>query len=215
MEEWRDVKGYEGIYMVSNLGNLKRKHKEEWVKKSFVIDKATGYNRVTLYKNGVSKIKYIHRLVAESFIDNPDNKSEVDHINTIRTDNRVENLRWATRKENRNNPLTIEKLRIAFTGENSPHFGKKRSKETCSNISNALKNSSLNKNKTGILCKHSRPIYQYDKKGHFINGYVGQSEAARILNIKQGDISRVANFKRNFAGGYIWRKYKVDKLNDI
>ena len=66
-----------------------------------------GYEYITLYKNSKSENLRVHRLVAIAFIPNLESKSEVDHINTIRNDNRVENLRWVTPKENSNNELTI------------------------------------------------------------------------------------------------------------
>ena len=67
----------------------------------------TGYLRVSLYDDsGFRKVKLVHRLVAEAFIDNPNDYPHVDHINTIRTDNSVSNLRWATPSMNSNNPLT-------------------------------------------------------------------------------------------------------------
>lgn len=214
VEEWIDVKGYEGRYKVSNLGNLMTFYRGKWLNKSIQIDKHTGYPCATLYMYNIRKRKNIHRLVAEAFLNNPEEKEEVDHINGIRTDNRVDNLRWATRKENRNNPITLERLRIAFTGHNSPHYGKKRSEETCKKLSKALKESLKNKNMTGALCKHSKPIYQYDIKGNYINSFVGQAEASRITGVNQGDICRVSLGLRNSAGGYIWKSFKVDNLNN-
>lgn len=66
-----------------------------------------GYYTFILCKDGKIRSLKAHRLVAEAFIPNEDNKPEIDHINTIRSDNRVENLRWATSKENSNNPLSL------------------------------------------------------------------------------------------------------------
>lgn len=76
---------------------------------------------------------YVHRLVAQAFIYNIENKPFVDHINTIKTDNRVENLRWCTNKENLNNPLTKKRL----SGENNPMYGKKLKLETIQKIRKA------------------------------------------------------------------------------
>ena len=110
IEEWKDIEGYTD-YMVSNLGRVKslnyRKTDKEQVLKN-KIDK-DGYLLVNLYKNGKSKTFKIHRLVAQAFIPNSDNKPFIDHINTNRSDNRVENLRWVTHKENMNNDLTLIK----------------------------------------------------------------------------------------------------------
>lgn len=211
-EKWKDISKYEGIYQISTMGRIKVTRNGDERILVGVLDKSTGYRRFSLYKDGKVERAYVHRLVAESFIPNAENKPEIDHINTIRHDNRVENLRWVTRKENRNNPISLEHLRVAFTGENSPHYGKKRSKETKRKISEALKSSPLNHGRTGVQCKNSQPVYQYDLKGIFIAEYAGQAEAARITGIHQSDISNACNGKLSVAGGYLWRKTRMDKI---
>lgn len=121
-EEWRSVVGYEGLYEVSNEGNVRSvvRHKE-YVSKitgqpSFLTFGGNylkgycnkqGYCIVSLSKDGRVKSVGIHRLVAEAFIPNPENKPFVDHINTLPYDNRVDNLRWVDSVENANNELTI------------------------------------------------------------------------------------------------------------
>jgi hypothetical protein len=103
LEIWKDIKGYEGIYQVSNTGRIRSLlfNKQKTLKGSM---NSEGYLTVRLK----GKTYHIHRIVAETFIPNPDNKPEVDHINTDRCDNDVNNLRWVTRKENHNNPITKE-----------------------------------------------------------------------------------------------------------
>ena len=106
MEIWKDIEGYPD-YKVSSLGRVKSlKFGKEKILKSGKNKK--GYLQVALCKEGKLKTFKVHRLVAEAFIPNPDNKPHLDHINTDRTDNRAENLSWVTHKENCNNPITIE-----------------------------------------------------------------------------------------------------------
>ena len=169
-EIWKSIRDYENLYEVSNMGRVrsldrenidstgrKRHFKGTILKQS---KDTSNYLIVGLTKNGKTKIFRVHRLVAEAFIPNPDNKPCIDHINTIRDDNRVENLRWVTYKENNNNELTNKKqsfsaknrkdhpmegkhhteetkkkLSEANSGERHPNYGKHRSEETKKKIS--------------------------------------------------------------------------------
>lgn len=108
MEIWKPVIGYEGLYEVSNHGNVKSLPKVRgYVKSKEKIIRPFknngGYLIVTLSKNNISRHFQVHRLVALAFFPNVDNKLQVDHINRIRDDNRVENLRWVSASENGNN----------------------------------------------------------------------------------------------------------------
>lgn len=96
-EIWKDVVGYEGKYKVSNLGNVLSVKKDKILTPKNNHD---GYKRIQLWEKCKAKFVSIHRLVAEAFIPNPDNKPFVNHINGVKDDNVVENLEWVTQKEN-------------------------------------------------------------------------------------------------------------------
>lgn len=112
MEEiWKDIKGYEGLYQISNLGNVKALEKQCWnggawwtMKEKLLKPTKTnyGYFMISLYKGGkrCRKKFLVHRLVADEFIPNIDSKPYINHLNHIRTDNRLENLEWITQREN-------------------------------------------------------------------------------------------------------------------
>lgn len=117
-EFWRDIKGYEGLYQASNFGRIKSLDRYDdhiqsgrYYSNVPVIRKMPakllvgginngGYRSITLCKGAVRVQKLVHRIIADTFIVNHDEKSEVNHINGIKTDNRLENLEWATRQEN-------------------------------------------------------------------------------------------------------------------
>ena len=110
MEIWKDIKNYEGCYQVSNDGKIKtvsrlikRKNKGDFILKSRILKQLKnnkGYFNIRLCFNNIKKSFTVHRLVANAFIINFKNKPQINHINCIKSDNRIENLEWVTNDEN-------------------------------------------------------------------------------------------------------------------
>ena len=98
MEEWKNVIGYEGLYEVSNIGNVRSVIRNKLLR----LSKTKGYIQVYLYKNGIRTGLKVHRLVAQAFIPNPDNLPQVNHKDEDKTNNSVENLEWCNAKYNVN-----------------------------------------------------------------------------------------------------------------
>ena len=97
-EEWRDIKGFEGKYMVSNLGRVKSLNYNRTGKEGIMkgVDNSYGYLQVKLHKEGKRKNYLVHVLVATAFLDNPQNLPIINHKNEIKSDNRVSNLEWCS-----------------------------------------------------------------------------------------------------------------------
>lgn len=95
----KEIKGYEGLYAVTSCGQIWSYHRKKFIKP---IDNGNGYLRIGLHKNGELKRYLLHRIVAEAYIPNFENKPEVNHKDEDKTHNWIGNLEWVTRKENVN-----------------------------------------------------------------------------------------------------------------
>lgn len=133
MEHWRNIKGYEGLYQVSDLGrvrsfnphngnrgglekryDLPRRRNIPMITNIFWSDKGYGFS--TLYYKGVARKYPIHRLVAQAFIGNPEGKPQINHKNGIKSDNSSKNLEWCTASENMKHAYRTG-LKRSSTGE--------------------------------------------------------------------------------------------------
>lgn len=106
-EEWKVIAEFPR-YSVSSTGNVRNNMTGRILKKG---KNSLGYLYVDLYSENNHKSVTVHKLVAEAFIENPENKNCIDHIDTNKENNNVGNLKWVTYKENTNNPLTLEAIR--------------------------------------------------------------------------------------------------------
>lgn len=153
----RDIKGYEGLYAITVNGKVWSYHRKKYLNTSYV----GGYEKVVLCKNSNVKTYYIHRLVAEAYIPNPDNKAHINHKDENKQNNFVGNLEWTTAKENCN-------------------YGKRNDI-----ISN----------------KRSKMVYCVELNKVFISA----TQAAKELNLNDGNINKCCKGINKTTGGYHWR----------
>ena len=126
-EMWKDIPGYERLYQVSNLGNVRslNYNRTGEIKLLKQIPDKGGYKTIQLCKNGKPKHCKIHRLVAMAFIPNPNNLPAVNHKDENPSNNNVNNLEWCTIAYNNNYGTKKERLSESLRGENHPNYGKK------------------------------------------------------------------------------------------
>ena len=190
-EIWKSVKDFEGLYEISNLGNVKalkrtwrvwnyqgKKYQEMGNKEKILSSSLSkcNYRQVVLSKEGKKYLKTIHRLIAEAFIPNLDNKPCVNHIDGNKLNNCVENLEWCTYSENSIHSWNNNLEKPYWKGK----FGKNHNT--------------------------SKQVTQYDLNGNLIKKWDCISDAVRALKIDGGRITKCCQHKKHChsAGGYIW-----------
>ena len=184
-EIWKDAVGYEWLYKVSNLGRIWSCERldSDWKKRWWIYlndSNSNWYRSVNLYKNWKKYSKTIHRLLAEAFLINTDNKLEVNHKNWIKYDNRLDNLEWTTRSENQLHSLRILGHKNNFQ-TNHPH-----------------------KWKFWKYNHSSKPVMAIDKEwNEFTFWWI--SEWARELNIKRHIISDSLRWRLKLSWLYTWK----------
>lgn len=183
MEIWKDIKGYEGLYQVSNMGRV-RSLKNKIILKP--IKNTNGYLKVNLYNNRKMKTFLIHRLVALAFISNTENKPQVNHKDENKTNNCMNNLEWCSVDYNN---------------------------KYCTRTERAIKNTNYKKIAEKNSKIQGKQVLQIDKDTEkIINVFHSIAEAERIFTKSQGNICRCCNGKYKTAYGYKWR-YADDKNN--
>lgn len=179
MKIWKDIKGYENLYQVSNTGKIKSLERygnsksngkfliKEKIRKTTTT--TAGYEYVVLANNGKNKTVLVHRLVAETFIPNPENKKCVNHKDENKLNNCVENLEWCDYEYN-----------------------------------NTYKNIHLRRNTDNIV----RKIIQYDLDMHEIKRWDSVCAAAKFYNAANANIIKCCKGERTHCCGFKWRYYE-------
>lgn len=200
-EEWKWIPYFEGYYKISTFGrimsymNNKRMERKQPKLLKF-CKQPNGYKRIELRKNCQKTYISIHRLVAITFIPNPDNLPQVNHINEVKTDNSVWNLEWCTAKYNTNYGSGI-KRRLKTTDYIS--------------IGNKIKGIHLNRTDS------SKSVYQYDLNFNLLNTYPSIRETVRQTGIDRVTISQCCNNKycknKNIYKNYIFSFKEIKEAN--
>ena len=196
IEEWKDIQNYEGLYQISNTGMVKsvgrykqNNSKTQWIEEKIMIPNnvGSGYLQVALYKDGIKKNAYIHRLVGTHFIENPFCRTEINHKDENKHNNKCENLEWCTRSYN--NTFGTKIARAVMRTDYKKMAAKTDYKAM---------------NQKAIL-KRQRSVAQIDKNGNLIKIYESATIAANENGFNQSDICSCCKGKLKTAKGYRWK----------
>lgn len=176
IEIWKDIEGYEGLYQISNMGNVmslgngKSNASIRKLLKPYKTGHYRNYLCVKLLKNGIQKQYRIHKLVAEAFIPNPNHLPQVNHKDEDTLNNCVENLEWCDAKYNSN-------------------YGSRTKRQSKKMVNNP---------------KISKKVNQYTLDGEFVRDWPSVSEIERCLGFSTALISACCNGKYKQLYGFIW-----------
>ena len=179
---WKEIPNTDGLYLISEEGKVFSARSNRIIKNQRL---SNGYWRVELNFSGTSKRYFIHRLVAETFLPNPDNLPEVNHKDENPSNNHVSNLEWCTHKYNVNygtRNIRMIANRESLKGEDNPQ---------------------------------SIRVYQYSLEGDFIAEYGSCGEAGRETGLKWSSIARAARGERKQYAGYYWSDKKEFSYNGV
>lgn len=209
-EVWVTVNDYPD-YMVSNLGNVKKLNYRKSGKEKILkhIEDRYGYMTVNLYKNNKLKHFTIHKLVATHFINNPENKPQVNHIDGNKKNNRLDNLEWVTNKENmrhawdnglikapmtgkKHSNETKKKISLSkigkYVGENSYNYGRKHSQETKANMKKAQMELASRRNSPMKGKKHTEESKKKISENHADFSKGKHPRARKVRCITTGEV---------------------------
>lgn len=175
---FKNIKWFEWLYAIDEFWNVFSYSKKwTWWHKWKVIKNwiCNWYHRVTLTRDKIKYYMSVHRLVADAFIPNPENKPQVNHINWIKDDNRAENLEWVTQSEN-----WIHSFRILW-------------------------NKCFNKSRFGYLSTRWKTVLQFTLDWIFLQSYWSTREVNRILWFSRTGVSDCCIWKTNKSNWFIWK----------
>lgn len=178
IEVWKDVAEYEGLYKVSNFGRVCSLNWKGTGKTRELSQRVgtSGYFVVNLSKHGIVKSKTVHRLVAQAFLENPLQLSDINHIDENKLNNSICNLEWCSHKENvrkfqKNHPL------YASSRKSTDKYGK----------------------------RITLPVAQYDMDGKLITVWANSREICKCTGMSDWSIAQCCRGKRKSAYGYLWQ----------